>query len=1059
MDMPFDSSEVSYRYIVGIDLGTTNSALAYVDLTVDDSTSRKIRFLDIPQLTAPGELNRRLILPSFLYNPGPYELPPHSTSLPWDPERGYAVGEFAREQGSLVPGRLVASAKSWLCHGGVDRTAAILPWAVGADVQKVSPVEASARYLQHLREAWNEDIARGREGYRLQEQLIVLTVPASFDEVARELTVTAAREAGLPRVILVEEPLAAFYAWLSRHEGDWASSMCEGQMILVCDVGGGTTDFTIIAVRRSDKGLRFDRLAVGEHLMLGGDNMDLSLARYIEAHVVGKPGQLDSRRWHQLWHQCRKAKEVLLGQSSGEALPEASASESVTITVTGSGSKLIADTLKGTLTADLVRELILDGFFPHSAVGDTPQTSRRTGLTEWGLPYVQDPAITRHLAAFWQRYRTLLQKETGRTSLYPDFILFNGGALTPGSVRSRIHQVVRSWFEAEAGSDWSPVELDNPRPELAVAVGAAYYGLVRQGAGVRVGAGSPRAYYVEVSISNDLEPLPEETKAVCLVPRGAEEGFDAQLRQPTFELLTNKPASFQLFTSFTRLGDRLGDVVSLPEDQITRLPPIRTVLRYGKRSTARGLPVQLAIHLTEVGTLELWCQSLQSPHRWQLQFDVRELGDPLRSSPSPDDEIFEASVIERAEEVIRKAFCHGNPAPQPFPKGSAAYLRTTRPPSLVGWGRGRVETSGIQHPHPTSPVKGEELNSPALTSPVKGEEFNSTAFSPKGSGGFDGADVPQRVTEGCKTGGGVKNLPERLSKDLVSILELSKERWPTSLIRKLADTLHLCSQGRSITPQHESRWLNLHGFCLRPGFGAPLDDWRMKEIWKIYPSGLQFPRQLQCRSEWWIFWRRVAGGLTSGQQWHIYQNLLPHLHPTEKKKAKSSGKGPISRGDQEELEIWMALANFEYLPAATKVELGSWILERMRKGRPRTQEFWALGRLGARVPFFGPLDGVIPSKEASLWLHTILSWDLKINEPLARALVHMVSRTGDRARDLPPADIEVLSRWLEKLPKSERFQELLTNPEAAMLSQEREWVFGETLPAGLKLVASTTGRK
>ena len=254
MEPPFDTADISYRYIVGIDLGTTNSALAYVDLAGEDPASRQIRFLEIPQLTAPGELSRRPILPSFLYLPGPYELPAGSTSLPWDPERAYAVGEFAREQGALVPGRLVASAKSWLCHGGVDRTAAILPWAVGPEVTKISPVEASTRYLQHLREVWNETIAKGREGYRLEEQLIILTVPASFDEVARELTVTAALDAGLPRVILVEEPLAAFYAWLSKHEADWESWMQEGQVVLVCDVGGGTTDFTIIAVRGGTRG-------------------------------------------------------------------------------------------------------------------------------------------------------------------------------------------------------------------------------------------------------------------------------------------------------------------------------------------------------------------------------------------------------------------------------------------------------------------------------------------------------------------------------------------------------------------------------------------------------------------------------------------------------------------------------------------------------------------------------------------------------------------------------------------------------------------------------------
>ncbi len=957
MDNLFDFAGISYRYIVGIDLGTTNSALAYVDLTEGGATPGPVGFFEVPQLTAPDELSRRPVLPSFLYLPGPYELPPGSTGLPWDSNRDYAVGEFAREQGALVPGRLVASAKSWLCHGGVDRTAAILPWAVGPDVKKVSPVEASARYLQHLREAWNEVIPGGREGCRLEDQLVILTVPASFDEVARELTVTAARDAGLPRVILVEEPLAAFYSWLSRHEEDWESLMHEGQMVLVCDVGGGTTDFTIIAVGSGEKGLRFDRLAVGEHLMLGGDNMDLSLARHLEARVVGKPGQLDSRRWHQLWHQCRKAKEVLLGQADGAGSPGRDRPDTVTVTVMGSGSRLIADTLKGTLSLELVEELILDGFFPPVGLEETPQSSRRTGLTEWGLPYVQDPAITRHLAAFWQRYQPLLEKETGRTSLYPDFILFNGGALTPASVRNRIRAVVGSWFQSAAGTDWTPVELGNPRPELAVAIGAAYYGLVRLGAGVRVGAGSPRAYYVEVAPPADQEGRSGELEAVCLVPRGTEEGFEAQLQQLPLEVITNQPVSFRLFTSFTRLGDHLGDLVSLAENEISRLPPIRTVLRYGKKSTAQRLPVQLAIRLTEVGTLELWCQSARSSHRWQLQFDVREQAPPGEASAAAAGETFDMGVIERAETSIRSVFCQDQT--------------------------------------------------------------------------------------------GVRNLPEKLTRDLTAVFELGKDKWPTSLIRKLADVLHECRPGRALTFHHESRWLNLLGFCMRPGFGAPLDDWRLKEIWKIYPAGIQFPRQNQCRSEWWIFWRRVAGGLTAGQQWHIYQNLLPVLHAEDKGKKKAAAKSSLSRSDQEELEIWMALANFEYLPAPTKIELGRRLLERIAKGRPRPQELWALGRFGARVPFYGPLDQVVSSEEASRWVHSLLSLGLEATDALSRTLVHLARRSGDRARDLSPGDIDGLSEWLRQTPQAERYRELLTNPETALFFQEKEWIFGEGLPAGL----------
>jgi hypothetical protein len=444
---------------------------------------------------------------------------------------------------------------------------------------------------------------------------------------------------------------------------------------------------------------------------------------------------------------------------------------------------------------------------------------------------------------------------------------------------------------------------------------------------------------------------------VCLIPRGTEEGFDARLNQPAFEVLTNQPASFRLFTSFTRLGDHLGDLVSLSENEVTKLPPIRTALKYGKRSSAQKLPVQLAIRLTEVGTLELWCQSQRSPHRWQLQFDVREQASPQETPHLTAGETFDTAVIEQAQEAIHRAFCQ------------------------------------------------------------------------------------------AKTG--IKNLPQKLPRDLVAIFELGKDKWPTSLIRNLADALHECRQGRTLTPHHESRWLNLLGFCMRPGFGAPLDEWRMKELWKIYPLGLQFPRQAQCRSEWWIFWRRIAGGLTAGQQWHVYQNLLPVLHAVDKKRKKSAAKGSVGVSSQEELEIWMALANFEYLPASHKEELGRLVLERIKKGRPKAQELWALGRLGARIPFYGPLDQVLGKEEASRWLHSILSLDLEASDALARTLVHLTRRTGDRARDLPPEDIDRLSSWLQQTDHAERYRQILTHPEVALVSQEREWIFGEALPAGL----------
>ncbi len=763
---------MDHRYVIGIDLGTTNSAVAYVDLAQepDASSRRPIQFFEIPQLVAQAEMAERAVLPSFLYLPGAYDLPAGSTALPWDAERPYVVGEFAREQGAVVPGRLVASAKSWLCHAGVDRTADILPWGAADEIDRVSPVEASRRYLQHIREAWDAQMAKGREGYGFNEQLIILTVPASFDEVARELTISAAQQAGMARAILLEEPLAAFYCWLSDHEDDWQTIMHDGQLILVCDVGGGTTDFSIVGIREGEKGLRFNRLAVGDHLMLGGDNMDLTLGRHLEMKLLGQPGKLDAQRWHQLVHQCRKAKETLLS---------APKEESVDITVMGAAGKLIGGTLKDSLSQDEVQQLIIDGFFPEVTLDESPGDMPRRGLTELGLPYVHDPAITRHLAAFWRRFQAYLRDETGRETPYPDFLLFNGGALIPVSLRKRLVKIVGQWFRPAAGKRWKPVALENPRPELAVAMGAAYYGRVRLGEGVRVGSGSPRAYYVGVETDAEAQHT-----AVCLVPRGTEEGVDVQLVEPDFEALANQPVAFEIFSSSTRLGDELGEVVHLESDEISVLPPIRTVLRYGKKEEARRLPVHLAVRLTEIGTLELWCQSKKTHHRWQLQFDVRQAVEPEAAAQVLGETIDQA-LIESAQDEIRKTF----------------------------------EGGSQRHEHP----------------------------------------------------------PERLRKTLEALLDLPKDAWPTALIRKLADTLLDVPRGRSLSNQHEARWLNLLGFCLRPGLGDPVDPWRMKQIWKLQHDGLAFPRQDHCRDEWWVFWRRVAGGLTAGQQQQIYQQVQPYF--------------------------------------------------------------------------------------------------------------------------------------------------------------------------------------
>jgi hypothetical protein len=942
-----ESEDTQYNYIVGIDLGTTNSAVSYVNLENNDSKKSKIRFLDIPQLVAPGEIGQRSVLPSFLYLPGKYEMPEGSTSLPWDAKRNYAVGEIAREQGALVPGRLVSSAKSWLCHGSVDRTAKILPWGEGSDVAKVSPVETSARYLQHIREVWNETIAQKHEEHNLEEQMVYLTVPASFDEVARELTVKAASQAGLKHVKLMEEPLAAFYAWLYLHEKDWQNIMSPGQLIIVCDVGGGTTDFTIIAVEEGESGLCFNRLSVGEHLMLGGDNMDLTIARHIETQLCGRPGQLDSKRWHLLVHQCRKAKESLLSEKRSI--------QKMDIALMGTGGKLIASTLKSSISATQIENLVLDGFFPFVSLEDKQKPGSRKGLTEWGLPYVQEPAVTKHLATFWQRSIPILKKETGRSNLFPDFLLFNGGALTPAIIRNRIRDAVQKWFHDVAGKDWSPRELHNPRPELAVAIGASNYGIARIFDGIKVGAGSPRAYYVEVAHSQGEENEIKSRKSVCLIPRSSEEGFEAQLQEPEFEVLTNKPVTFSIFSSSTRIGDKMGDIVMLTEEEISTLPPINTILKYGKKNKIIPLPIHLAVRLTEIGTLELWCNSQTATHRWQLQFDVR-LGESSPAQVSSSTETLDNETINLAIKEIKNVF--------------------------------EQERSGN---------------------------------------------------------------PESLLNNITKFLEPDKSKWSTPVIRKMADTLLKTKQGRFFSPQHEARWLNLLGFCLRPGFGDPLDSWRIKETWKIFLEGLKFYDKHQCRTEWRILLRRVAGGLKAGQQLEIYEQLSPSLPMTEqknkKKKYRKTTKGKIFL--HEDQEIWMALANLERLPVDIKEALGRRLLEKVSGEKQNPKELWALSRLGARIPFHGLLENIVPAREISTWLNKLLSSNPETSNALAHALVQLARSTGDRERDLPDTDKDNVIKWLDNVPNGSQYKELINNHESALGKKEQDWIFGEALPPGL----------
>lgn len=903
------------RYLVGIDLGTTNTACAYVDTRA----GRDIRVFDVPQLVAPGQVAPRPTLPSFVYLAGAHDVPPGSLDLPWASDRRFCTGWLAREQGARVPGRLVASAKSWLCHGGVDRTAAILPWGGADDVAKISPVEASARVLAHLRDAWDASFAEP-----LGHQDIVLTVPASFDEVARELTLEAARVAGLPDAVLLEEPQAAFYAWLVGHERDWQTRVGALPLVLVVDVGGGTTDLSLIAARHGRGELALERVAVGEHLLLGGDNMDIALARALEAQLV-PGGQLDAARFHGLVSQCRTAKEELL------ATPERDA---VRITVTGRGGGVIGGALSADLARAQVERTVLDGFFPVVDAADRPRRASGAGLREWGLPFAADAEITRHVADFLFRQRDA----AGQADLAlarPDAVLFNGGACEPASVRERIAGVVGSWHAADGS--WRPAVLDSASLQLAVARGAAYYGLVRRGLGVRIGSGAARSYYVGLG----------DDSALCLVPRGMEEGETARIEGHDLELLANRPVAFPLFTATDRSGEHAGDLVAVTGDAFTALPPIRTVLRFGRKLEERALPVQLESQLTEIGTLALWCRSRTTEHRWRLEFRLRD----TVGAEAPPAEAAAGLVIDpaRLEEATRG-------------------LRAA----------------------------------------------------------FEGGDDPVTLT-----------------RRLEAALDAGRDAWPLPAIRGLWDTLWALEAARARSPEHEARWLNLAGFLLRPGFGDPGDDLRVNRLWRVLGADLRHPRATQCRAEWWNLWKRVAGGLNARQQQHLLQQVSPALL----RKGKAKGPRP---GPQELREMWQAVGSCERLAAAPRAELADALVGEAARGRATEQELWALARLAARVPIYGPLNCVVPRDRAAAAAERLLGGDWARPEAHAFALAQVARASGDRERDLEPALRERVARRLDAMPDGARLARVVREP-VALEAREEARLLDESLPAGLRL--------
>jgi hypothetical protein len=923
------------RYLVGIDLGTTHTVVAYAD-----GADGEIEIFEIDQLVAPGEVAARPLLPSMRYHPALGQLAEGDRELPWSAQtytggvRDAVLGELTRELGSKVPGRLVTSAKSWLSHPAVERTAAILPWGAPEGVARISPLDASASYLAYVRSAWCHRFPN----HSLEAQEIVLTVPASFDEVARTLTVEAAHRAGLPRVHLVEEPQAACYDWMARHREQLAADLGQVRLLLVCDVGGGTTDLTLIEVRSTPEGPRLLRIGVGEHLMLGGDNMDLALAHLAEARLTSSGKRLNAAQLSQLAQQCRGAKERLLDQQ---------APDSTSVTVLGTGARLIGESLSTRLTREEAEQLVVEGFFPEIGPGELPHR-RRAGIVEFGLPYASDPAVTRHLAAFLSDHahaaRTALADRAPPDDglAVPDAVLLNGGVFNSAILAERLLGVLAAWRGDQ------PMRLHNEHPELAVARGAVASAMARRGRGPRIGGGSARSFVMLVE-----DQTPEPQRGVCLLPRGTEEGHEIRLSERVFSLRLGQPVRFHLMAS---TGDRTyapGDLVDIDPEHFRPLPPIATVLGHEGGEGTGEVRVQLAAMLTDVGTLEIDCVAaddapLVSRQRWRLEFQLR------------------GQTVDQIE---------------------------TRSTEL----------------HPAFPQAAQRIH---------------RVFGPRMS------DVAPQDSK-------------RLPADLERLLG-RREDWDPHLLRELFAIVWEGMRRRRRSAEHERLWFNLAGYCLRPGYGYPLDDWRVEQLGSLYEPGVQYKPQARNWAEWWTMWRRVAGGLSDSWQLRILHDIEPHLRPDTGRGGR--GVKPPAYDDMVRLA-----ARLERLPAERKVQVGEWLVGTRRTLGESPQRWWALGRLGARVLFYGSAHHVVPREHAGAWLERVLALDWRSVSPAAFAATQLARLSGDRERDLEAdARARVAARLRQERAPAKWVKMVQEVTELDSADETR--VFGESLPPGLRLV-------
>ncbi len=930
------------RYIIGIDLGTTNSSMAFVDTKLP---GLPIQLFQIPQLTAPGKIGRLPTLPSFCYWALEGEWPKGALSLPWQKEKELSdvivVGQFAKTQGARIPTRLIQSAKSWLCNAAVCRKDKILPLEASDPSKRISPLEASTLYLAHLRDAWNEAMCSAKtEGpLELEEQEIILTVPASFDEIARALTVEAAKSIGCEHLTLIEEPQAAFYHWMAQHERGNSSRFRAGEKILVCDVGGGTTDFSLIEIQKQGNELSFQRMAVGEHLLLGGDNMDAALAHLIESKLIERGDTpLEPHQWTGLICQARAAKEALLA-------PQSKAKESFSVVLQGSGSSVVGGSLSISMSRKEVEQHLLEGFFSYSPLESAKKINRSRGVRTAGLPYEDDPSLIKHLARFLDQSGILNENEDQGI----DYILFNGGTFTPPVFQEAIEHSLRTWFSKKALT-----RLDSSSLEVAVAKGAAYYGKVRRMGGTAIKGGAARAYYLKIDTREKGGLI--SSKALTLLPRGAEDGASFQ-PETLFSLRPGAPVSFQLYSSHTRLNDQQGDLIDIDPLELQPLPPIQTVLRFGKNGSdpfqVKTVPVRLGIALTPIGTVALWLTSTTTAHKWNLEFQIRSAEGEEKFSQDkeklePTDETLASGSLEEAKKLFSSVFCP----------------------------------------------------SPALQS-------------------------------------------DKIMEQLELLIQKPRREWSSSILRELFGALLPLSPFRKISPMLEARFWNLAGFLLRPGAGYPLDDYRVKEMWKALLGELKISKSDECLIQMCIFVRRISAGLNKGQQMQVANELIGHVLDKKTGRPQRAKK----EGDYLFLEKVRTLASLERLDLPFKIKLAQGLLDLIAKGKADKTLCWALGRLAARELLYASAAFVIPKETVEKFVESLLAAQKDIDHQLFLSMIKQIAkRSPHRELNLSPL---VIKKIVHQIPQ-EGLEEILLK-EAKKSEKELEFIFGDSLPSGLFL--------